>query len=53
MECQFCKNIFSTKTNLNSHQKTAKYCLKIQGIEVEKKYECKWCNKLFTIFSNF
>jgi len=53
MECQFCKNIFSTKTNLNSHQKTAKYCLKIQGIEVEKKYECKWCNKSFAIFSNF
>ena len=53
MECQYCKNIFSTKTNLNSHQKTTKYCLKIQGIEIEKKYECKWCNKLFTIFSNF
>ena len=53
MECEFCKNIFSTKTNLNSHQKTAKYCLKIQGIEVQKKYECKWCNKSFEIFSNF
>ena len=53
MECEFCKNIFSTKTNLNSHQKTAKYCLKIQGIEVQKKYECKWCNKSFAIFSNF
>ena len=28
--CQYCNKIFSTKTNLIKHQRTAKYCLKIQ-----------------------
>uniref|UniRef100_A0A6C0JPC6 C2H2-type domain-containing protein n=1 Tax=viral metagenome TaxID=1070528 RepID=A0A6C0JPC6_9ZZZZ len=53
MECQFCHNVFSNKQNLNSHQKKARYCLKIQGVEVPKKYECKGCNKTFEISANF
>ena len=53
MECQFCHNVFSNKQNLNCHQKKARYCLKIQGIEVPKKYECKGCNKTFEISANF
>jgi hypothetical protein len=35
MECQFCKKTFSSKSALNAHQKTDKYCLKIQGKELE------------------
>ena len=31
LECQFCKHKFKNKSILNSHQKNAKYCLKIQG----------------------
>jgi hypothetical protein len=39
MECEFCKNKFSNKQNLNNHQRTAKYCLKIQGVEPHYKHE--------------
>jgi hypothetical protein len=47
MRCTFCKHIFSNKQNLNAHQKTAKYCLKIQGKEPDYKFSCKDCNKTF------
>jgi hypothetical protein len=40
MECQFCKNTFSNKKNLNAHQKNAKYCLKIQGKDPNYIYSC-------------
>jgi hypothetical protein len=47
MECQYCSKIFSTKGNLKHHQATAKYCIKIQGIQVST-FCCKYCSKLFT-----
>ena len=47
MECEFCKKEFSTKTNLSTHKKTAKYCLELQGKENEK-FKCEFCIKLFT-----
>lgn len=31
MECQYCNNIFKNKSILTSHQKSASYCLQIQG----------------------
>jgi len=45
--CEFCGKEFSTKTNLGVHQRTAKYCLLIQGKE-SHNYECEYCNKYFT-----
>jgi len=48
MECEFCKKIFSTKGNLSSHQKTAKYCLELQGKLIETSFNCDYCNKDFT-----
>lgn len=30
MECKYCNNKFKTKSIIRHHQKTAKYCLKIQ-----------------------
>lgn len=53
MECKFCHSTFSNKQNLNAHQTGAKYCLKIQGIHIPKKYKCIGCNKSFEIASNF
>jgi predicted RNase H-like nuclease (RuvC/YqgF family) len=47
MECNYCKNIFSSKTNLNHHQKRAKYCLEIQG-KLSEQYECTGCKKSYT-----
>jgi hypothetical protein len=49
MNCEFCNNVFSNKQNLNSHQKKAKYCLKIQGKSNDNnKFKCSICNSVFT-----
>jgi hypothetical protein len=53
--CEFCVNVFSTKTNLKAHQKRALYCLEIQSkgmknkneIKNEAEFECLDCNKKF------
>ena len=47
MECQYCKSVFSTKTSLNNHQRTARYCLKLRGKPSEYKYKCDSCNMSF------
>ena len=47
MECEFCKNIFTTKSNLNTHQKRAKYCLVIQGVKQNEDHACQACGKTF------
>lgn len=46
-ECEFCSKKFTQKYNLNSHKKTAKYCLEIQGKNNEN-FKCEMCNKHFT-----
>jgi hypothetical protein len=46
--CKFCKKALSTASSLNNHQKTAKYCLKIQNKEAEKEYGCPGCKKIFS-----
>ena len=50
--CDFCKKSFSSKTNLVSHQKTAKYCLEIQGKKTIEDFKCKYCEKKFTTTQN-
>lgn len=39
MKCEYCNNNFCNKTSLNSHQKTAKYCLLLQNNNVSD-YVC-------------
>lgn len=54
--CQFCEKTYSSKSSLNKHQKTAKYCIKIQNElkdpdspEIELNlFHCKYCNKNLT-----
>jgi hypothetical protein len=52
--CEFCKKEFTTKSNLLSHQRTTKYCLEIQGKNIEnfKDFKCKYCDKNFTTTQN-
>jgi hypothetical protein len=48
MECSYCKKEFSSKSILTNHQKTAKYCLKIQesaGLNVKFLFKCEFCSK--------
>jgi len=49
MICEFCNKSFSTKSNLFHHQKTAKFCLDLQGKSDEKTIECDFCFKKFTV----
>ena len=53
MECKFCHNTFSNKQNLNAHQNRSKYCLKIQGIHIPKKYKCSGCKKVLKLLLIF
>ena len=45
--CSYCKNKFTTTSTLLTHQKRAKYCLKLQGAESEN-FECV-CGKKYTV----
>jgi hypothetical protein len=47
MKCEYCKHTFTTKTSLNHHQRTAKYCLKIRGEVTAYKYTCDGCDMKF------
>lgn len=47
MECDFCKRKFSSKSSLKYHQKTAKYCLKIQGVK-SVIFNCTYCGKILS-----
>lgn len=49
--CEYCKETFKSKSNLSHHQKTAKYCLTLQG-KNGKDHVCQDCQKQFTTISN-
>jgi phosphoenolpyruvate carboxylase len=48
-KCNFCEKEFSSKSSLNYHQKTTKYCIKLQGKNIEdiEKFICNFCEKEF------
>ena len=45
--CNFCNKTFLNIGNLRNHQKTAKYCLKIQCSDIEN-FKCEFCNKTYS-----
>ena len=47
MECKFCKKVLKNKYILQSHQKNAKYCLKMRGELKKGKFICECCGKDF------
>ena len=49
--CDFCKKDFAFRGNMLSHQRSAKYCLDIQGKNC-KAFECNFCVKNFTTHQN-
>ena len=49
MNCEFCNKTFSSKGNLQVHQKKTKSCLDIQNKSPEKKYNCLYCSKTFIL----
>jgi hypothetical protein len=53
MECEYCKKIFSSRSNLRYHQTRARYCLDIQNVEPSILYTCEHCQKEFTVKDNY
>jgi len=52
MQCSFCHKKYETKSALNRHKTTTRFCLKIQ-LEMNQKidkrmFECSFCNKELT-----
>jgi cell division protein FtsB len=47
LQCQFCNKDFTSKSNLNYHKKTAKFCLELQGKSAQE-FTCEFCNKTFS-----
>ena len=52
-ECKYCKRKFTTQGNLVKHQKTTKFCLKLQNEMNSEEtviisYGCVYCKKEFT-----
>lgn len=48
IECEYCNKQFATKSSLNVHKKTAKYCIEKQGIHIDdtnNKFICEYCDK--------
>lgn len=43
--CEYCNAGFSVKHSLTYHQKTAKYCLEIRGVQTVNNFQCSKCNK--------
>lgn len=50
-KCEYCNKLFSSKSNLSNHQKTAKYCLDKRQI-INEEYICS-CEKMFTTKINY
>lgn len=46
-KCEFCNKILRSISSLNQHQKTTKYCLKIQN-KVNDNFICLYCENTFT-----
>ncbi len=48
--CEYCEYSFIKRGNLYKHQRTAKYCLKLQGKEPVNTvtHQCTYCDKTFS-----
>ena len=53
--CEHCQTQFGTRSNLFTHKKTAKYCLKLQGSDSAAVTlpVCEYCDKEFTQKTNY
>lgn len=59
-KCNYCKQEYKSQSSLNHHQKTAKFCLKLQKTintinqtTTNNGYKCEYCDKDFNVKYNF
>jgi len=52
-KCEFCGKIFLKQSNLNTHVKTARYCLKLRNDDITNPLLCEFCNKEFFLKSSW
>jgi hypothetical protein len=45
--CETCKSSFKSRSNLNGHIKTAKYCIKMRAVPITS-FSCDICSHTFT-----
>ena len=45
--CEHCSMIFKNKTTLKYHTTNSKKCMKLRGIKIESRYQCKGCDEFF------
>jgi hypothetical protein len=50
LTCEFCKKLFSSKSNLTAHTNKAKYCISKRTSPSTStiEYNCEFCSKSFT-----
>lgn len=48
IECEYCNKIFSNNSNLKTHIKNAKYCIKLRNGNFESNFICSLCKKSFS-----
>lgn len=46
--CEYCKNEFSTASNLGHHQKHARYCLALRTTNQSSSFSCSYCDRQFS-----
>jgi hypothetical protein len=46
--CQYCNTVFSVKYSLVLHQRKAKYCLELRGLQIINSFTCTSCDKKFS-----
>ena len=51
--CDYCQKEFINIYILKNHQKTAKYCLVLQGKINKKELKCEICEKILSSKQNF
>ena len=45
--CDHCSMVFKNKTTLKYHTTNSKKCMKLRGVKLESRYQCKGCNEFF------
>jgi hypothetical protein len=49
--CEYCSKEYASKSNLNKHQLTAMFCLKLQNKKLDRIFNCDDCN--YTTGNNY